>query len=93
MRLKHLGRALLLQVVLSQNLVDAVEYRRAFFGQPGAQSGDLSIGGFLNRGRLNPPQPKWMLSIDKLLPMNPQLVAQLAGVAAVRLLLRRKRPS
>ena len=74
--------------MLSQNLVDAVEYRRAFFRQPGAQRGDLPIVGLLSRGRLNPPQPKRMLSIEKLLPMNPQLVAQLAGVAAVRLLLR-----
>jgi hypothetical protein len=76
------------QVVFAQDLVDAVEHGRALLRQPRPKGGQLPIVGLLGRRRLDAPQPVRMLPFQKLLPMDPQPVAQVAGVAAVGLLFR-----
>ena len=73
---------------LREDLVDAVEHGRALLRQSRTQGGQLPVVGLLGRGRLDAPQSQRMLAVQELLPMDPQQVAQLAGVAAVGLLLR-----
>jgi hypothetical protein len=73
--------------VFPQNLVDAVEHGSPLARQFRTQRRQLSIVGFLRSRRLDAPQAKGMLPLEELLPMDPEQVAQLAGIAAIGLLL------